>query len=332
MRTRFPLFWNWVQFISFRSAIHLVDLTTVFQNTHDVIRDRVGYFCASKHCFYQIENIAFVISVNRHRQPKQRSEKYRKKTEKISKGNRNTHHEHRQKILDTNTKCFVDFPDGAGTILIWSVATTQHNKQKQERKKERKKPNRINNCLRANDTAHTSNEILPLSTLTRNTFNGDAVFKRLMESSPLHTRRAGAGPGRTAWMSKRRGTVNAKQMGTAPLINLLLLVILLRRSSGKFSFSVRARRQCLHDLCCVQFLFFFKCCLMSSDVRSHIRDKLRPMREHGSIVPDVHGNQKARLDGQPRTATSTLTQLLNDVSCVPNCTTHNKYWHYLNQE
>ena len=138
MRTRFPLFWNWVQFISFRSAIHLVDLTTVFQNTHDVIRDRVGYFCASKHCFYQIENIAFVISVNRHRQPKQRSEKYRKKTEKISKGNRNTHHEHRQGILDTNTKCFVDFPDGAGTILIWSVGNNTINKNKKERKKETK--------------------------------------------------------------------------------------------------------------------------------------------------------------------------------------------------
>ena len=39
------------------------------------------------------------------------------------------------------------------------------------------------------------------------------------------------------------------------------------------------------------------------------------MPKHGSIILYVHGNQKARLDGQPRTATSTLTQLLNyDVS------------------
>ena len=31
-------------------------------------------------------------------------------------------------------------------------------------------------------------------------------------------------------------------------------------------------------------IFFFKCCLMSSDVGLHIRDKLRAMREHGSIL------------------------------------------------
>ena len=43
----------------------------------------------------------------------------------------------------------------------------------------------------------------------------------------------------------------------------------------------------------------------------HIRDKLWPMPKHGSIILYVHGNQKARSDGQPRTATSTLTQLLN---------------------
>ena len=38
------------------------------------------------------------------------------------------------------------------------------------------------------------------------------------------------------------------------------------------------------------------CCLMSSDVgwRITIRDKLRPMRSHGSILLYVHGNQKAR--------------------------------------
>ena len=35
------------------------------------------------------------------------------------------------------------------------------------------------------------------------------------------------------------------------------------------------------------------------------------MREHGSILLYVHENQKARQDGQPMTATSTLTQLLN---------------------
>ena len=35
------------------------------------------------------------------------------------------------------------------------------------------------------------------------------------------------------------------------------------------------------------------------------------MPKHGSVILYVHGNQKARSDGQPRTATSTLTQLLN---------------------
>ena len=35
------------------------------------------------------------------------------------------------------------------------------------------------------------------------------------------------------------------------------------------------------------------------------------MPKHGSIILYVHGNQKARFDGQLRTATSTLTQLLN---------------------
>ena len=52
-------------------------------------------------------------------------------------------------------------------------------------------------------------------------------------------------------------------------------------------------------------------CLMSSDVIWHIRDKLWPMPKHGSIILYVHGNQKARYDGQPRKSTSTLTQLLN---------------------
>ena len=55
----------------------------------------------------------------------------------------------------------------------------------------------------------------------------------------------------------------------------------------------------------------FRCCLMSSDVGWHIRDKLRPMHEHGSMLLYVHGNHEARYDGEPRTATSSLTQFLN---------------------
>ena len=39
---------------------------------------------------------------------------------------------------------------------------------------------------------------------------------------------------------------------------------------------------------------YFRCCLLSSDVGWHIRDKLRPMREHGSVLLYVHGNHKAR--------------------------------------
>ena len=35
------------------------------------------------------------------------------------------------------------------------------------------------------------------------------------------------------------------------------------------------------------------------------------MPKHGSIILYVHGNQKARYDGQLWTSTSTLTQLLN---------------------
>ena len=35
------------------------------------------------------------------------------------------------------------------------------------------------------------------------------------------------------------------------------------------------------------------------------------MREHGSILLYVHGNQKARKVGKPRLATSTFTQLLS---------------------
>ena len=42
-----------------------------------------------------------------------------------------------------------------------------------------------------------------------------------------------------------------------------------------------------------------------------IRDKLRPMLKHGSILLYVLENHKAPQDGKPRTATSTFTQLLN---------------------
>ena len=38
---------------------------------------------------------------------------------------------------------------------------------------------------------------------------------------------------------------------------------------------------------------FFQCCLMPSDVGWCIRDKLRPMREHGSVLLYVHWNHKA---------------------------------------
>ena len=40
--------------------------------------------------------------------------------------------------------------------------------------------------------------------------------------------------------------------------------------------------------------FFFRWCLMPSDVGWHIRDKLRPMPKHGSIQLYVRGNQKSR--------------------------------------
>ena len=40
------------------------------------------------------------------------------------------------------------------------------------------------------------------------------------------------------------------------------------------------------------------------------------MPKHGSIILYVHGNQKARSDGQLRTCTSTLTQLLNYEPCT----------------
>ena len=39
------------------------------------------------------------------------------------------------------------------------------------------------------------------------------------------------------------------------------------------------------------------CCLMSSDVGWRIWDKLRPVREHGSVLLYVHGNHKAPFRG-----------------------------------
>ena len=73
--------------------------------------------------------------------------------------------------------------------------------------------------------------------------------------------------------------------------------------------------QCIFwSICCEEVpptLPMMKWCLMSSDVGWRFRDKLRPIPKHGSINLYVHGSQKAREDGQPRKATSTLTQLLN---------------------
>ena len=48
---------------------------------------------------------------------------------------------------------------------------------------------------------------------------------------------------------------------------------------------------------CGHFYLLFAvqlCCLMSMDVIWHIRDKLRPMCKHGSILLYVHRNHKAR--------------------------------------
>ena len=46
----------------------------------------------------------------------------------------------------------------------------------------------------------------------------------------------------------------------------------------------------------------------------HIMDKLWPMCKHSSVLLYTHRNHK---DGEPRTATSTSTQLLNSV-CLPS--------------
>ena len=80
-----------------------------------------------------------------------------------------------------------------------------------------------------------------------------------------------------------------------------------------------------------------KWCLMSSGVGWHLRDKLRPMPKHGSINLYIHGSQKAHKDGQPRMATSTLTQLLTyvqhaDVSvstCMCVCAACSWYTHLI---
>ena len=56
------------------------------------------------------------------------------------------------------------------------------------------------------------------------------------------------------------------------------------------------------------------CCRVAVVCRfSDIRDKMRPMPKHGSIQLYVHGNPKAGQDGQPRTATSTLTDTAPDL-------------------
>ena len=46
---------------------------------------------------------------------------------------------------------------------------------------------------------------------------------------------------------------------------------------------------CVLHLCATLPLLLPLCCLMSSDVGWHIRDKLRPMHEHGSILLYDHG-------------------------------------------
>ena len=51
----------------------------------------------------------------------------------------------------------------------------------------------------------------------------------------------------------------------------------------------------------------------------HIMDKLWPMRVHGSMLLYVHRNHKAHSDGEPRTATSTLTQLTLNQPCPSHC-------------
>ena len=87
-----------------------------------------------------------------------------------------------------------------------------------------------------------------------------------------------------------------------------------RRAEADSNRGPSAYRPRPNQLSSRRMMMMMSWCLMSSDVSWHIRDKFWPMPKHGSINLYVHGNQKARYDGQPRTSTSTLTQLLNYVS------------------
>ena len=64
-------------------------------------------------------------------------------------------------------------------------------------------------------------------------------------------------------------------------------------------------------------MMMMKCCLMSSDVSWHIRDKLWVMPKHGSIILYVHGNQRlVRTDSSgrpPRLSHSSWTLPWNTV-------------------
>ena len=57
---------------------------------------------------------------------------------------------------------------------------------------------------------------------------------------------------------------------------------------------------------------------MSVDILGTSSDQPRSMVQYS--FTSCHGNQKARYDGQPRTAISTLTQLLN--SAIQSCLFH----------
>ena len=69
---------------------------------------------------------------------------------------------------------------------------------------------------------------------------------------------------------------------------------LLESKSTFFEIWFNATFCCYRCYCCIFFFLLLLCCLMSSDIGWHIRDKLRPMRAHGSILLCVHGNRKAR--------------------------------------
>ena len=73
------------------------------------------------------------------------------------------------------------------------------------------------------------------------------------------------------------------------------------------------------------------CCLMSSDVGWHIRDKPRPMPKHGSILLYVHGNHKLISTGSlgqpPRLSHSSWTMWLLDkiITGVTNTLPNSKW-------